>query len=305
MPRPDFPRTLPEFQRRFGTEGACAKYLYDSRWPGGFRCPACGDWAFYYIPTRRLFQCKRYGHQTSLTAGTVMHRTKVPVCTWFYGAYLTTTQTPGMSALQFARQTGMRYETAYMMLQKLRAGLVNPERTPLRGTVEADETYIGGTRRGPGGRGALNKAIVAGAVEVKGRKAVRVRLRVVPAATTENLTGFLASNVAKRSTVRTDGWRGYLALPDAGFRHYVVGRPQQLPSIHRVFSNLKTWLRGTHHGVSQKHLQAYLNEYTFRFNRRKTPMAAFQTALGIGSRVPAPTYKGIYRGKWRHPNPWG
>jgi transposase-like protein len=239
-----------------------------------------------------------------------MHRTKIPLCTWFWAAYLVTTNTPGMSAWQLARQLNLRYETAYMMLQKLRAGMVNPERGRLRGAVEVDEAYIGGHQAGPGGRGARGKALIVGAVEVRnGKRAGRVRLQKIPYASAEHLLRFIQGNVEPGSTVLTDRWKGYLPLAGIlSYRHRPVkGKTairvaEKLPHIHRTFSNLKSWLVGTHHGVSPKHLQAYLNEYAFRFNRRKTPMAAFQTALGIGARVAGPTYRGLYRGRWAHPN---
>ncbi len=311
MPRPDFPRTFVEFVRRFPNDDACWHYLVQSRWPDGFQCPEGHPGSF--ITTRRLFQCSD-GHQFSVTAGTIMHRTHMPICTWFWAAYLVTTQTPGISAYQLARQLDLNYETAYMMLQKLRAGMVNPLREKLNGPVEVDETFIGGARHGPGGRGALNKSLVVAAVEVVNRgptdrvlRSGRVRLRVISRATAEQLIGFIKANVNPGATVRTDGLPSYSRLRDEYYRHTVIegSLSHGLPRIHRVFSNLKAWLIGTHHGVSHKHLQTYLNEYAFRFNRRGSPMSAFQTVLGIGSHVSGPTYEGLYSGEWRHANPGG
>jgi len=209
-----------------------------------------------------------------------------------------------MSALQFQRQVGLKnYETAFTMLHKLRAAMVRAGRGRLTDTVEVDETYVGGERPGPTGRGALGKVIVAGAVDIRGRYANRVRLRVIPNVTQATLTEFVKANVVEGSTVKTDDWLGYNKLESAGYRHIVSG---ELIHIHRVFSNLKTWLRGTHHGVSKQHLQAYLNEYVFRFNRRQTPMAAFQTVLGLAKGRMGPTYEGLYgvakgRKAWLHP----
>jgi transposase-like protein len=309
MPRPDFPRTFVEFVRRFPNDDACWHYLVQSRWPNGFSCPDGHPGSF--IATRRLFQCSD-GHQFSVTAGTIMHRTHMPICTWFWAAYMMTTQTPGVSALQLARQLDLNYETAYMMLQKLRAGMVNPLREKLNGPVEVDETFVGGHRAGPGGRGSLNKSIVVAAVEVLNRgpsdkalRSGRVRLRVVPRATAAELLRFVRENVNGHGVVRTDGFPSYAGLRDEGYRHAVIegSLSHGLPRIHRVFSNLKAWLIGTHHGVSHKHLQAYLNEYAFRFNRRGSPMSAFQTVLGIGATVESPTYDDLYSGGWRHANP--
>jgi len=311
MPRPDFPRTFIEFVRRFPNDDACWHYLVQSRWPDGFQCPDGHPGSF--ITTRKLFQCTG-GKQFSVTAGTVMHRSHMPLTTWFWAAYLVATQTPGVSALQLARQLDLNYETAYMILQKLRAGMIAPGREKLKGNLEVDETYIGGMRRstpGKTGRGSLNKVVVVAAVEVVGTqsskrrssRANRLRLRMVPNATEQSLLGFIQDNIEPGSVIRTDGWSGYNNVEGAGYHHEIVYDARALPHVHRVFSNLKTWLLGTHHGVSKKHLQAYLNEFVFRFNRRFSPMSAFQTVLGIGTHVAGPTYDDIYAGGWVHPNP--
>ena len=181
--------------------------------------------------------------------------------------------------------------------------MVRQHRDKLSGLVEVDETYIGGAVPGKVGRGAAGKVIVAGAVDLRGKSANRVRLKVIPNVTQETLTNFVQENVEEGSTVLTDDWLGYNKLAQAGFRHEI---DPDLTHIHRIFSLLKTWLLGTHHGVSPQHLQAYLNEYTFRFNRRGTPMAAFQTVLGLSSTRLGPTYKGLYgiaKGQklWTHP----
>jgi transposase-like protein len=249
-----------------------------------------------------------------------MHATRTPLLTWFWGAYLVTTVTPGMSALQFQRQLGIpRYETAFQLLHKLRAAMVRPDQDQIGGKwpVEIDEVYIGGAERGRG-RGVHHKAMVIGAVESreKGGKrtkkafyAGRLRLRVVDDRTAKNLVAFVRDNVLPRSHVITDGWQGYDGLPELGFDHDSLalgGDPVNaelaLPLVHRVFSNLKTWLQGTHHGrVSTRHLQAYLNEYVFRFNRRFYPMTAFASALGIAAVTVGPTYRRLYDGGWTHP----
>jgi transposase-like protein/predicted RNA-binding Zn-ribbon protein involved in translation (DUF1610 family) len=311
--RPDYPKSLKEFMKLFPTDESCWRYLIASRWPHGFICPKCGEPRAYFVEARRLFECAA-GHQTSVTAGTVLHRTKMPLTTWFWGAYLATTLTPGVSALQFSRQLELRYETAFQMLQKLRAGMVNPERGRLSGIIEVDETYIGGRQAGPGGRGARGKAMVVAAVERRDpNRAGRLRLRQIGSATTEHLLRFIEDSCEPGSIIMTDSLNSYLALEDTSYKHVQVKGVDQveiaegLPHVHRVFSNLKAWLIGTHHGVSPKHLQAYLNEFTFRFNRRRVPMAAFQTALGLGTSVPGPTYRQLYRAGWprgwRHPSP--
>src|SRR5216683_4945210 len=170
MPRPDFPRTLAQFQRRFASEEACRAYLAASRWPDGYRCPRCQHGEALELPGRLLWRCLACGYDTSVTAGTVLHRTRTPLTQWFWAVYLVTTQTPGLSALQLQRQLGIRrYETAWTRLHKLRGAMVRPGREPLQDKVEVDETYIGGPEAGlRGGRELVEKALVAGAVEVRG-----------------------------------------------------------------------------------------------------------------------------------------
>jgi transposase-like protein len=256
-------------------------------------------------------------------AGTVMQDSHTPLSTWFWGAYLVTTQTPGQSAVQFQRQLGLRrYETAFQILHKLRAGMVRPERDAIGSQypVEVDETLVGGRTKGEG-RGVHHKATVAGAIEVRPRPARvdgktqnravyagRLRLCLVPNRGAKTLTGFVQENVAKGAVVRTDGWQGYDELAALGYSHKPLvldGDPERtdahLPMIHIAFSNLKTWLLGTHHGVSHQHLQAYLNEFVFRFNRRFYPMTAFNSVLGLASHASAPTYETLYSGEWTHP----
>ncbi len=304
MPRPTFPKTIFQFHEWFPDEDSCLKFLIQSRWPDGFVCPRCGFGDYYWVPTRKLLQCKNCDYQASVTAGTVMHRSKMPLKLWFHAAYLVTTHTPGFSALQFQRQVDLSsYQTAFTMLHKLRAAMVRSGRDKLSQVVEVDETYVGGERPGRTGRGALGKVIVAGAVDVRGKYANRVRLKVIPDVTQVTLNEFVQDNIEVGSTVVTDDWLGYNKLESLGYEHSIALR---MIHIHRVFSNLKSWLIGTHHGVSKQHLQAYLNEYVFRFNRRNTPMAAFQTVLGLARERMGPTYRGLYgvaKGEkaWVHP----
>jgi transposase-like protein len=294
--RPDFPRTILEFQRRFPDERACTEYLFACRWPEGFRCPRCGhDVAWPVARRRAVWECAACHRQTSVTAGTVLHKTHTPLHLWFWGAYLMTTATPGISAVQLGRQLGLaRYETAWMMLHKLRRAMVNPEREPLHEAVEIDECFVGGTEEGlRGGRARGRKALVAVAVEIRGAGSGRVRMQVIPDASSATLHPFVQAAVAQGSTVRTDAWSGYRGLDKLGYHHdprsqraaKALGEDpgELLPRVHRVISNLKSWLRGTHRGVSGEHLPVYLDEYVFRFNRRHTPMAAFQTLLGLQS----------------------
>lgn len=320
-----FPRSLPEFQRLFPDEAACTAYLEHARWGAGFVCDHCGSPGEPYRFANRpgVFRCRHCNRDTSLTAGTVMERTHTPLSVWFWAAYLVASQTPGMSAVQFQRQLGLpRYETAFQILHKLRAGMVRPDQDRIGGNpgehVEADETYVGGRTRGKG-RGVHDMALVTGAVEVKqrkhggsldkrrtGRYAGRVRLAVVPDRSAKSLGGFIERVVTPGATLVTDDWNGYATLGKRGYLHTAVAERGEvqvaetfLPIIHLVFSNLKTWLRGIHHGVSPQHLQAYLNEFTFRFNRRFYPFNAFRSLLGIAGDVSAPTYAELYAKKSR------
>ena len=252
-----------------------------------------------------MLKCRSCGHQTSVTAGTVLHRSKVPLETWFWAAYLVTTHTPGFSALQLQRQLGLtRYETAWAMLQKLRRAMVRPERDRISGAVEVDETYVGGLEEGRRG-GRLrdsSKSIVVAAVEIRGRGTGRIRLAVVQDLSADSLVSFVESAVEPGSIVLSDGWQGYKRLHKYyDHRPTTQGDPSNaaklLPRVHRTFSNLKTWLSGTHHGVSSKHLPHYINEFVFRFNRRQTPMAAFQSLLGLTARHEPTTYQMLYRGE--------
>jgi transposase-like protein len=226
----------------------------------------------------------------------------LPLTLWFWAAYLVTTHTPGLSALQLQRQLGIdSYETAWALLHKLRRAMVSPDREALKEKVEVDEVFIGGPEAGlKGGRQLVDKVLVVAAVEVRGKTSGRVRLQVVPDSSALSLTGFVAVNVQRGAVVLTDGGRAYAPLRRMGYRHRpkTQGDPERaakiLPRVHRVFGNLQTWLQGTHHGVGTEHLQAYLDEFTFRFNRRRTPMAAFQTLLGLATLQGPTTYEMLY-----------
>lgn len=333
-----FPTSLPEFQKVFPDDAACAAYLESLRWPDGFFCAHCGLMDKpYRFGTRSsvVLRCKGCKKNTSLTAGTIMQKSHTPLSVWFWAAYLMTTQTPGQSALQFQRQLGLsRYETAFAILHKLRAGMVRPEREAIGSEhpVEIDESLIGGETRGEG-RGVHHKVIVVGAVEVRLRKdaeeraakwkdshnggiptkkkvyAGRLRLQLIQNRSTASLTPFVRENIAKGAIILTDGYIGYTDLPTMGYDHrpiVLAGDPEKaeahLPMIHLVFANLKTWIRGTHHSrIEPQHLQAYLNEYVFRFNRRFYPMTAFNSALGLAVQSTSPTYAQLYSSDLEHP----
>ena len=286
----DLPRDLPGFLERFGTDEQCREYLIRARWPEGFCCAACGHDRCHALRSRLVLECAACGKQHSYMAGTIFEQTKTGLARWFLAIWLVTASKGGISAMELKRQMGFgSYQTAWSWLHKIRRAMVAPDRRPLVGRVEADETYLGAARPGRGGRGAAGKAKVAGAVEsgrgsARGRRLGRLRLAAVADASAASLEGFLGRNVAKPATIATDGWSGYAGLPAAGYQHEPVNLARswgdavlRLPAIHLVFGLAKRWLLGTHHGaVSQKHLQAYLDEFVFRFNRR--------TAKGIAHR---------------------
>lgn len=291
-----------EFQERFATEEACRDYLFVCRWPDGFRCRQCGGEEVGGMHrARRVWQCKRCGAQTSVTAGTVMHGTRTPLQLWFWAAYLLATHHPGISAVQLQRQLGIRYhETAWMLLHKLRAVMVAPQRESLKREVEVDEFFLGGYEEGlKGGRARGKKTLCGIAVEARGRGSGRVRLQVLTDASVESLGAFVDTSTEVGAIVHTDGWGGYNGLGGLGFQHRPrnqsagVGEEPYLPRAHRAISNLKAWLHGTHRWASPDHLQAYLNEYVFRHNRRGNPHAAFQTLLGLSTAHQPVTYRQV------------
>ena len=257
-------------------------------------CPSCGGRKYWVIKEPFGYECSQCGRRTSPTAGTAMHRSHVGIQEWFWAAYLVATHTPGFSAKQLERQIGCAYRTAWFMLHRLRRAMVSDARSRLEGDIEADETIVGGPVKGKRGRGVTSSAtntLVFGAVEVisyvdkhgqAAERAGRIRLAISRKADEESIGQFLMQNVGQGSTVRTDGWKGYSKTALANY-HHMQSPGARAAHIHRAFGNLKTWLNGTHHGVDPKYLQTYLNEFVFRFNRRKTPMAAFQTLLGIAT----------------------
>lgn len=318
----EIPEDIRSFSARFATDEACAAYLFKVRYPDGFICPHCGSRRAWRTDPLWSMICEN-SHRVSITSGTVMHKTKQALTTWFHAAYLVSTLTPGISGVQFQRQLGItRYETAFQLLHKLRAALVNPDREPLHDEVEVDETFVGGRGR--------DKTIVIGGVEIvrwvetvaqpggpaierPRNRAGRVRFRVIPDETAASFVPFVTANVRPGSVVHTDGDPSYSGLAALGYAHqpHVQGSGRLAVytnlHLHRVFSNLKAWLMGTHHGaVRGYHLQAYLNEYAFRFNRRFWVFPTFLRALTFSAGAAAwPEYETLYATKrgegWVHP----
>jgi hypothetical protein len=295
----ELPRSLPEFEARFPDDAACARWLLEKRWPDGFRCPACGHDRAWELGRERLtLQCAACERQVSVTAGTVLHGSHLASRTWFLAAWLMATHRNGISARQLWFQLGLgSYKSAWLLVRKLRRAMVDPDREPLAGLVEVDETSLpfraGGEPVRPG-RSHDGKLLVAGAVEIKGEGPGRIRLAVIGDCSAVALGAFVAGNVAEGSTVVSDGWAGYKRLKDVKHDPRVVGDAPAhlvLPWVHRVFANAKRWALGVYHGLRPPHLQAYLDEFVFRFNRRRTPAAAFDRLLGLSLTLEPATYQ--------------
>jgi hypothetical protein len=273
----DYPGTWATLRQWFPDDAACLVYLERLRWPEGFACPHCSSTRGWRIADGR-WSCGGCARKVSVTAGTILHATRTPLTTWFAAVWYVTNQKLGVSALGLQRALGLgRYETTWTMLHKLRRAMVRPDRDLLAGDVEVDESYVGGVETGAAGRLTLKKAIVAIAVEVKQPRGFgRARLRRVRDCSAASLVPFVCDVVAPGSVVLTDGWRGYNPLPRQGYTRKATvisaaGDPAHvsMPAVHRVASLLKRWLLGTHQGAVQPgHLDYYLDEFTFRFNRR-------------------------------------
>ena len=297
----DRPRSLPEFEARFPDDAACARWLFEKRWPDGFRCPACGhDKGWELGRGTLLVECARCHRQTSVTARTVLHRSHLGLRTWFLAAWLVATHRNGISARQLWLQLGLgSYKAAWLLLRKLRRAMVDPGREPLAGLVEVDETSISfRTRDDPAaakpGRSREGKLLIAGAVEIEGKGPGRARLAVIADYSAAALGAFVAGNVAGGSTVVSDGWSGYARLKDVKHDPRVIGEAPAhlvLPWVHRVFANAKRWAMGVYHGLRPEHLQTYLDEFVFRFNRRRTPTAAFERLLGLAVGLQPTSYQ--------------
>jgi transposase-like protein len=275
----DYPRTFQEMDQWFRDEAACRNYIRRLRWPNGFICPHCGASGEPWTMSDQLLRCRSCQARTSLTAGTVFEGTRKPLRTWFMAMWFVTSQKNGVSALGLQRVLGLgSYETAWTWLHKLRRAMVRPGRDSLSGTVEVDETYVGGPEKDKWGREIDSKAIVAVAAEESGKGIGRIRLRRVEDVSASSLLTFVQSAVAPGATVHTDGWKGYAGLAAAGFKHRVSiissrsdPAHEVMPRVHKVASLLKRWLLGTHQGgIQRQHLDYYLDEFTFRFNRRRS-----------------------------------
>lgn len=274
-----YPKDFQEFLIQFPDENACWRYLIDFRWPDGYVCPHCQSQE-YWLTAKRKIHCSKCQKEFSITSGTIFQDSKKPLLLWFHIMWWVVAQKTGASAHNLKDFMGFgSYETAWLWLHKLRRAMIREGREKLSGIVEVDETYIGGEEIGieKKGRGAEQKSLVVVATECKGKQIGRVRFRIIPDASSKSLDSFIEANIEEGSTIITDGWSGYTNLSqNEKFIHeekVVSGSGKQahelLPHVHMIDSLVKRWINGTHQGkISQKHLEYYLEEFAFRFNRK-------------------------------------
>lgn len=279
VPGVDYPRTMQEFDEQFPDDKACQEYILKLRWPDGFVCPRCHSSEAPWITSRGLLYCRICKGQTSTTVGTIFEGTRKPLRSWFHAMWLVTSQKNGASAMNIKRVLGFgSYQTAWAWLHKMRRAMVRPGRERLNVAVEIDESYIGGPEEGHFGRGSEKKSLVVIAAEIRGRGPGRIRLQRIDNASSESLLSFTKGAVEPGSRIQTDGWSGYSGLGKLGFNHQIINIKQSgqkahdmLPRVHLVATHLKRWLEGTlQGGVQKRQLDYYLDEFTFRFNRRKS-----------------------------------
>lgn len=305
----DYPRDILELERSFPDEESCRDYLFQLRWPEGFTCPKCNNSDFWKASRGRIM-CNVCRHQTTITAGTIFEGTRKPLTLWFRAIWYVTCDKQGVSAKSLQHVLGLRkYSTAWTWLHKLRRAMIDPNRDRLSGLVEVDETFVGGLESGVDGRQTVTKSLVIIAVEDKGRKMGRIRMSVIPDASRIHLHAFIEEAIKPGSTIHSDGLQAYRGIESQGYIHKrtcVQGRKDGLdaiallPKIHTVASLLKRWLDGTHQGaVSPKHLIYYLDEFTFRFNRRTSQHRGklFYRLLQNAVKIQATHYNEMIGGK--------
>ena len=304
----DYPRTILELDERFPDDDACRDYLMRLRWPDGFVCPRCGATGAWPATRGRLV-CRSCRHQASVTAGTIFQGTHKPLRLWFYAIWQITSQKTGASAVAVQQSLGLgSYLTAWTWLHKLRRAMVRPERERLSGRVEVDETHIGTEEVSEGNESRESSVLVVIATEEYGRGMGRIRMARIPKASRAALHGVLQQAIEPGSVVHTDGRPAYRGMERLGYEHEVtvlLGQEKDaaiklLPRVHRVASLLKRWLFGTHQGaVSPKHIDYYLDEFTFRFNRRTSRSRGklFYRLLQQAVQVDPAPYRTIVAGK--------
>jgi transposase-like protein len=301
----EYPMTFDEFTRRFSTEKDCREYLYGLRFQNGFLCPKCGHTKAWPIGGV-LYEGTACGHQTSVIAGAIFQDTRKPLREWFTAIGWITTQKDGASAQGPQQVLGLKScKTAWARLRKIRTAMAVSDRRKLSGTEEADETYLGGSEKGgERGCGSENKAVAAIAVEVQGKLLGRIRMDILEDVTSELLQGLIKGAIEPGAALITDAWRGYSGIEAEGYSREIINQSnaenneEMLPHVHMTASLLKRRLLGTHRGaVSRKHLQAYLDEFVFRFNRRKSAKRGllFYRLLENAMKIPPATLDNLLK----------
>ena len=265
--------SLLEWQKKYGTEKACADAIAKYRWPNGFMCPRCSHDAAWFIKSRKIYQCTNCKAQVSVTAGTLFHSTNLPLVKWFWAIYLIASDKGGISALRLSKQLGVSWPTARNILKKVRTAMAHRDSIyRLQDLIEFDDTYVGGKRPGKRGRGAGGKKSVLVAVEKRGPKAGYMAMKAVPDVSGKSIRNFLDHHLKRGQTVRTDALPAMNSVQETQRHIARITSPEQaskwLPLVHIMIGNMKKFLNGTYHGVSAKYLQEYLDEFCYRFNRR-------------------------------------
>jgi transposase-like protein len=267
--------TLEEFQAKFNNEESCRTFLFKNRFPDGFVCPKCGAKEYVYMEKRHIFQCKHCRHQTSVTSGTIMHRTHLPLVKWFWAIYLCATDKRGISAVELSRQLQISYESAWYLLKRIRKAMGERDANyKLFGLVETDDSYLGGPKTGgKPGRGTTKKIMLVGLSKDSFGNPKYLHLQLAPDVTRETLQSFIDKHIVPGSTIECDGFTSYAGLTGVKVmsKAYKTG---YLKWLHKAISNFKTFLLGTYHGRCRDY-QAYMDEFCFRYNRRNSPMALF------------------------------
>jgi transposase-like protein len=267
--------TMEEYQKQFGTEEACRAYLFGKRWPAGFVCPKCGHTEYFDVKSRNKYQCKKCNYQATVTAGTIMDKTRTPLTKWFSAMYLVAEDKRGLSALALQKKIGVAYFTAWTMLQKIRFAMGNRDKKyMLEGIVEMDEGFFGGSAEGSKrGRGTEKAAVLVSVSLTELGKPKFARMQTLETVDGDAVKAFSREHVMPGSEIRTDGLNIYNCLTKEVFIHTTIPfdakkRTEHLHWTHILISNAKAFVQGTFHGLDAKHLQRYLDEFCYRLNRR-------------------------------------
>jgi transposase-like protein len=282
MEKPYQDTRLLDFQKKYQTEEDCTKRLFELRWPEGFKCPVCGHQGYYFVKNRKLYQCKGCRHQASLTAGTVMHGSRTPLLIWFWAIYLIATDKRGLSALALSKKLDLSYWKAWTMTQKIRRAMKDRDAPyQLAGIVEIDDSFFGGPKEGGDKRGrGSSKTTVIVEASTNGEGIGYAKMTVVDRIDGKTIEALLKGHIKENQTIKTDGFSVYSVVEKAGHKHkreVVRGKKahEVMKWTHILISNAKAFILGTFHGIGKKHLQAYLDEFCYRFNRRNWELQLF------------------------------